>query len=80
MVELAKVQEILMTVCPHDANEITPDKRLVEDLEIDSFSLMEMVITFENEFNIEIPDRDLRLFDTVDDIIKYIEKKLSKEK
>lgn len=75
MVDLSKVQQLLATVCPHDPDEITLDKHLVSDLEIDSFGLMEMVMTFEKEFNIEIPDRDLRLFNTVQDIINYIEQK-----
>lgn len=75
MVDLFKVQQLLATVCPHDPEEITLDKHLVSDLEIDSFGLMEMVMAFEKEFNIEIPDRDLRLFNTVQDIIDYIEQK-----
>ncbi len=75
MVDLSTVQQLLATVCPHDPEEITPDKHLVSELEIDSFGLMEMVMAFEKEFDIEIPDRDLRLFNTVQDIIHYIEHK-----
>ena len=75
MVDLNKVQQLLSMVCPHDPEEITPEKHLVSDLDLDSFGLMEMVMAFEKEFNIEIPDRDLRLFDTVGDILTYIEQK-----
>lgn len=77
MVDFSVVQQLLATVCPYDAEEITPDKRLVSDLELDSFGLMDLVLTFENEYNIEIPDRDLRLFDTVQDIVNYLEQKQS---
>jgi len=76
MIDFAKIQQLLAMACPHDPEEITPDKQLVRDLDIDSFGLMDMVMAFEKEFNIEIPDRDLRLFDTVGDILDYIENRV----
>ncbi len=76
MVDFAKIQQLLAMACPHDPEEITPDKQLVRDLDIDSFGLMDMVIAFENEFGIEIPDRDLRLFHTVQDIVTYLEQRV----
>ncbi|MDL2236622.1 acyl carrier protein [Christensenellaceae bacterium OttesenSCG-928-K19] len=78
MVDFSIVQQLLATTCPHDPEEITLDKHLVSDLDIDSFGLMEMVIAFEKEFKIEIPDRDLRLFNTVEDVVRYIEEKQMK--
>ncbi len=75
MVEFSTIQQLLSTACPYDPEEITMDKNLVSDLEIDSFGLMEMVISFEKEFHIEVPDRDLRLLLTVADIVHYIEEK-----
>ncbi len=77
MADLSIIQQLLATVCPYDAEYITPEKSLVNDLEMDSFGVMDMVIAFEKEFDIEIPDRDLRLFGTVGDIINYIEQKKS---
>ena len=74
-VNFDKVRQLLATVCPHDPEMITLDKRLVADLNIDSFGLMDMVIAFENEFNLDVPDRDLRLFGTVADIVNYIEQR-----
>jgi acyl carrier protein len=62
MVDFEKGRQLLATGCPHDPEEITLDKHLVTDLEIDSFGLMDMVIAFENEFNLELPDRDLSCF------------------
>ena len=75
MVEFEKVRQLLATACPVDTEEITMEKHLVRDLELDSFGLMEMVMAFEDEFGIEIPDRDLRLFDTVRDVVVYLEEK-----
>lgn len=75
MVELEKVQQLLAMACPKEIEEITPDKHLVSDLEMDSFGLMEVVMAFEDEFGIEIPDRDLRLLDTVEDVLIYLEEK-----
>lgn len=77
MIDIERVQELLAAACPHDASEITPDKHLVKDLDIDSFGLMDMVISFEDEFSIEIPDRDLRQFVTVNDIINYLEARIT---
>lgn len=75
MVELGRIRELLLTVCPCEPEEITKDKHLVRDLDIDSFGLMELVLDFEKEFGISIPDRDLRKFETVADIMAYIDQK-----
>ncbi|CAK7065836.1 MAG: Acyl carrier protein [Desulfovibrio sp.] len=75
MVELEKVQQLLAMASPREIEEITPEKHLVSDLEMDSFGLMEVVMAFEDEFGIEIPDRDLRLLDTVEDVLIYLEDK-----
>ncbi len=72
MVDLSKVQTLLAMVCPKDPSEILPEKNLVQDLELDSFGVMEMVLQFESEFKIEIPDRDLRLMNTVQDVLDYL--------
>ena len=72
MVDYIKVQSLLSENSPVDINEITPEKHLIKDLELDSFSLMDTVSSFEKEFGLSIPDRDLRLFDTVQDVIDYL--------
>ena len=74
-VELAVVQQLLAMASPVDPEEITPEKHLMRDLEMDSFGMMDAVLSFEREFNIEIPDRDLRLFDTVQDVLIYLAEK-----
>ena len=76
MVDINKVKELLCTACPYDPEEITLESDLVNDLELDSFGILDMVMAFEKEYNISIPDRDLRLFSTVSDIVDYLEKRV----
>lgn len=69
--------EVVALLAEHstaEPQEITPEKHLISDLELDSFSLLDTVTSFEDKFDISIPDRDLKLFDTVQDVVDYIEK------
>lgn len=76
MVNLATVQALLADASATPPEEITPEKHLVRDLEMDSFTMLDTVLSFEKEFDIRIPDRDLRLLDTVQDIIDYLNRRL----
>ena len=67
MAELATIRHLLAEASPVTEDEITPEKHLVKDLE--------PVSVFEKEFSISIPDRDLRLFDTVQDVVDYVNKR-----
>ncbi|MFO7895135.1 MAG: acyl carrier protein, partial [Longimicrobiales bacterium] len=51
----------------------TPEASFVEDLGADSFDTVELVMAFEEEFGMEIPDEDAEQLQTVGDAIKYIE-------
>ena len=53
--------------------EITLDAKLKEDLELDSLDSVELIMSAEEEFGIEIPDEDVMNFKTVNDIVNYIE-------
>lgn len=55
--------------------DIKLDMGLVEDLNINSYDIMSIVSLFEEEFNIEVPDTDIRLFQRVNDIVEYIKKR-----
>ncbi|MEG2189220.1 MAG: acyl carrier protein [Christensenella sp.] len=70
---LPAVATLLAEYSTAEPEDITPDKHLVSDLELDSFSLLDAMTAFEDEFGISIPDRDLKLLDTVGDVIDYIE-------
>lgn len=56
--------------------QIEPQLTLEADLGLTSFDVVEIVAEFEEEFGIEISDRDIRNFLCVEDIVEYLEKKL----
>ncbi len=53
---------------------LTPDTVLLKDLRINSLDLVELVCAFEVAFSIEVPEKDMRKFSRVQDIIDYLEK------
>ena len=73
-----KVQKILAEQLELDADEITMDSSLVEDLGIDSLDFVDIVMSLEDEFDTEFPEEDMAGIKTVGDIVKYIEDKISK--
>ena len=56
-----------------DVDEVTMEKSIVEDLGADSLDVVELVMAFEEEFDVEIPDEDAEKLSTVGDAIKYVE-------
>ena len=70
-----KVQKILAEQLELDADEITLDSSLVEDLGIDSLDFVDIVMSLEDEFDTEFPEEDMTDIKTVGDIVKYIEDK-----
>ena len=71
-----KVQKILAEQLELDADEITLDSSLVEDLGIDSLDFVDIVMSLEDEFDNEFPEEDMAGIKTVGDIVKYIEDKV----
>ena len=59
--------------------EVTPDANLVRDLGIDSLDYAELVMEFEQSFDIRIPDEDAEKLATVKEAATYIERKLSEK-
>jgi acyl carrier protein len=55
--------------------DITPEKSFVDDLKADSLDVVELVMEFEDQFKITIPDEDYEKIKTVGDAVKYIEEK-----
>jgi len=76
MVE-GKVKEIISKQLGVDASEVTPESSFVEDLGADSLDTVELVMAFEEEFGIEIPDEDAEKIAKVKDAIEYIDNKKS---
>ena len=70
---LDQIKEILKDTMEIDEAKITLDAKLKEDLELDSLDSVELIMSAEEEFGIEIPDEDVMNFKTVNDIVNYIE-------
>ena len=68
-----EIKEILKDTMDIDESKITLDAKLKEDLELDSLDSVELIMSAEEEFGIEIPDEDVMNFKTVNDIVNYIE-------
>ncbi len=72
-----KVKEIISKQLGVNASEVTPEASFVEDLGADSLDTVELVMAFEETFNIEIPDEDAEKIARVKDAIEYIKNKQS---
>ena len=68
-----KLREIISTQLDIEEERITLDTSLTEDLEADSLDLVEVMMSIEDEFGLEIPDDKLDNFKTVADVVDYIE-------
>lgn len=71
-----KVKEIISKQLGVDQSEVTPEASFVEDLGADSLDTVELVMAFEETFNIEIPDEDAEKITKVKDAIDYIKNKV----
>ena len=70
----ARVREIIVEELGVEADKVTSDASFVDDLGADSLDTVELVMAFEEEFGIDIPDEDAEQMRTVGDAISYIEK------
>ncbi len=70
-----KVKAIIVEQLGAKPEEVTPSASFVNDLGADSLDTVELVMALEEEFGVEIPDEDAEKIATVEDAIKYIEKK-----
>ncbi len=70
---LEKVSALIAKQLKLDVKDVTPDKRLVEDLKADSANIMVMIMDLEDEFNMMVEDDAINSLKTVGDVVKYIE-------
>ena len=68
----AKVKEISINELGVDPEKVTAEASFVEDLGADSLDTVELVMAFEEEFGVDIPDEDAEQMRTVGDAIKYL--------
>jgi acyl carrier protein len=69
-----KVKQIIVEQLGVDEGEVTPTASFVDDMGADSLDTVELVMAFEEAFDIEIPDEEAEKIRTVKDAIEYIDK------
>lgn len=79
MVDEKKFKEIIVDRLGVDPNEITPEASFIDDLGADSLDTVELVMAFEEEFDIEIPDEDAEKLISVGKAMEYLKKRLSEK-
>lgn len=73
-----KVRDIVVEQLSVEADEVTIESTFIDDLGADSLDIVELIMAFEEEFGIEIPDEAAEKIKTVQDVIAYIDQ--NKEK
>lgn len=68
------VIDTIMEVTELPEEKITLNSNLLTDLELDSIDIVSLIAAFEEKLSIEIPDKDIKSFQTVQDIINYLKK------
>jgi len=72
----AKVTEIIVQQLGVEAEKVTPEASFVDDLGADSLDVVELVMAFEEEFGVEIPDEAAEKIATVKDAVEYLTKNM----
>ena len=68
-----KVKDIIVEQLGVNEEQVTPEAKFIEDLGADSLDTVELVMAFEEEFGIEVPDEEAEKLTSVGDVTKYIE-------
>ena len=71
-----KVREILCDQLDLEEDKVTMDSDIVEDFEADSLDVVDLVMSLEDEFSIEIPDEEIERIRTVGELVTYIEENM----
>ncbi len=67
-----KVKEIIVDQLGVEEDEVTPQAHFIEDLGADSLDIVELIMAFEEEFGIDIPDEDAEKITAVKNVLEYI--------
>ena len=72
-----KIKEIIMDKLAVEENKITMEAKFIDDLGADSLDTVELIMQFEEEFSIEIPDEEAENLTSVGSAVEYIQTKLN---
>jgi acyl carrier protein len=73
-----KVKDIIVEELGVERDKLTPEASFMDDLGADSLDTVELVMAFEKEFDVDIPDEDAEKLRTVGDAMKYLHEKIGK--
>ncbi len=68
-----RVKNIIVEQLDVEVDQVTPDASFVDDLGADSLDIVELVMTMEEEFDLEIPDEDAEKIKSVGDVVEYVQ-------
>ena len=74
-----RVRDLIVDQLGVSADEVTKEASFIDDLGADSLDTVELIMAFEEEFGIEIPDEDAEKMSTVGDAMEYLEKHVTEE-
>ena len=70
---LEQIIEIISKQLKTDADQITPETNIMEDLGADSLDVVELLMAIEETFGVTVPDEDVQGLKTIQDIVNYVE-------
>ena len=68
-----RIREIICVQLDFEEDKVTMDSDIMEDFEADSLDVVDLVMSIEDEFGLEVPDDQIENFRTVGDVVRYIE-------
>ncbi len=78
--DFTKIKEVVAEQLGIEVAELKPETSLMDDLNADSLDLFQIIMSLEEEFNIEIPTEDAETINTISDIETYLEKRKEENK
>ncbi|MDI3534551.1 MAG: acyl carrier protein [Thermosediminibacterales bacterium] len=73
---LDKIKKIVADQLGIDEDDVVPEAHFIDDLGADSLDIVELIMAFEEEFDLEIPDEDAEKIEYVKDAVEYIKNSL----
>jgi len=68
-----RIREIICEQLDLDEDKVTMDSNIVTDFDADSLDIVDLVMSLEDEYGLEVPDDEIENFHTVGDIVRYVE-------